>query len=389
VRALECVIFLRAVRSAVLFEQMKGRGARTLDPEELREVTPGENTHARKTRFILLDAVGVTESDLVDAKPLMAATERQISLENLLKRCGTKAIDETQAAALAGRLARLNQQISPEERDELATVGGVSIVQLARGIVQAIDPDAQEDARLAGGPKAARKLIEDAIAPLTGNPPFRDRIMEIRRDYDIKYDETSKDEVLSLVEVPREERAGSLVTSWHGYLEKHRDEITAIQVLAQRRGGGGRGALAQLKEIAARIRRPPYAWTPVTIWDAYETLDKAAASSGASAGVPDLVSLIRFELGLDADLRPYRSVVEERFAGWLLRQEQAGAQFTVDQMWWLERIRDTVAIGVGIEIADLAEVPFIERGGTVGLVRDFGGKDRARNLINELDRELA
>jgi EcoEI R protein C-terminal/Type I restriction modification DNA specificity domain len=213
--------------------------------------------------------------------------------------------------------------------------------------VKAIDPDAQEDARLAGGPRAARRLIEIAIAPLTGNPPFRDRILEIRRDYDIKYDETSKDEVLSLVEVPREERAGSLVTSWHGYLAAHRDEITAIQVLAEQRSGGGRGALAQLKEIAARIRRPPYAWTPVTIWDAYETLDKAAGASGASAGVPDLVSLIRFELGLDTELKPYRSVVEERFAGWLLRQEQAGAEFTVDQMWWLERIRDTVAIGVG------------------------------------------
>lgn len=389
VRALECVIFLRAVRSAVLFEQMKGRGARTLDPDELQEVSPGADAGVAKTRFILLDAVGVTDSPLVDAKPLMAATERQISLENLLKKCATRAIDATEAAALAGRLARLNQQITPEEREELAEVGGeVSIAALARAIVTAVDPDQQEQARLSGGPAAARTLIEDAIAPLTGNPPYRDRILEIRRDYDIRYDATSRDEILSLVEVPREERAGSLVQSWHGYLEQHRDEITAIQVLTETRGGG-HGALAQLIELAARIHRPPHAWTPDIIWDAYETLHKTTASPDNRAQIPDLVSLIRYELGLDTELKPYRSVIEERFAGWLLRQEQAGAQFTADQMWWLEQIRDNIAIGVGITVDDVKGVPFTERGGQAGLIKDFGGRDRARELITELDRELA
>ncbi|MEV0714037.1 DEAD/DEAH box helicase family protein [Asanoa sp. NPDC050611] len=389
VRALECVIFLRAVRSAVLFEQMKGRGARTLDPDELREVTPGADAGIAKDRFILLDAVGVTDSPLVDAKPLTAATEKQISLERLLQKCATKAINETEAAALAGRLARLNHQISPAERQELATVGnGVTIAEIARGIVTAIDPDRQEQAHAKGGSAAARKLVEDAIAPLTGNPPLRGRILEIRRDHDITYDETSKDEVISLVEVPREERAASTVQSWRAYLAQHRDEVTAIQVLTAARGGG-RDALDKLTEIAARIRRPPHAWTPDILWDAYETLDKSIASPRGNAQLPDLVSLIRYELGLDTKLKPYRSAVEERFAGWLLRQRQAGIEFTADQAWWLEQIRDTVAIGVGISVEDIHGVPFTERGGQAGLIKCFGGRDRARALIAEMDRELA
>ncbi|MFC5830033.1 DEAD/DEAH box helicase family protein [Nonomuraea insulae] len=389
VRALECVIFLRAVRSAVLFEQMKGRGARTLDPEELREVTPGANTDIAKTRFILLDAVGVTDSPLVDAQPLTAATDKQISLDKLLQKCATKAIDIKEAATLAGRLARLNQQITPEEREELTTVGGgVSISALSRAIVAAIDPDVQEKVHEAGGKVAARKLVEDAIAPLTGNPPYRDRILEIRRHHDITYDETSKDEVLSLVEIPREERAGSTVQSWRGFLGKHRDEITAIQVLTESRGGG-HDALAKLKDLAARIRRPPHVWTPDILWDAYEILDKTAASPRGNAELPDLVSLIRYELGMDSELKPYRCVIEERFVGWLARQEQAGARFTADQLWWLEQIRDTVAIGVGITVEDIKGVPFTQRGGQAGLIRDFGGRDRARALIAEMDRELA
>ncbi|NUW37127.1 DEAD/DEAH box helicase family protein [Nonomuraea sp. SMC257] len=389
VRALECVIFLRAVRSAVLFEQMKGRGSRTLDSDELREVTPDASEDIAKTRFILLDAAGVTDSPKVDSKPLMSATDKQISLETLLKKCATRAINLTEAAALAGRLARLNQQITPEEREELATVGnGMTITALASAIVKAIDPDEQEKARESGGKAAARKLVEEAIAPLTGNPAYRERILEIRRDHDITYDATTKDEVRTFVEVPREERAGSTVESWHAYLEKHRDEITAIQVLSKSRGGG-RDALAKLKALAAKIKRPPHAWTPGVLWDAYETLGRAADSPLGNAEVPDLVSLIRYELGLDSDLKPYRSVVEERFAAWLLRQEQAGTAFTPDQRWWLERIKDEIAIGVGITVEAIKGVTFTPRGGQAGLVRDFGGRDRARELIDEMDRELA
>ncbi|GAA2044444.1 DEAD/DEAH box helicase family protein [Polymorphospora rubra] len=389
VRALECVIFMRAVRSAVLFEQMKGRAARTLDSDELREVTPGAGPGVAKTRFILLDAAGVTDSPLVDAKPLTAASEKQVSLDKLLQKCASLSIDATEAATLAGRLARLNQQMTQAERDELTAVGGLSVAALARQIVGAVDPDTQEQAQAAGGPAAARQLVAQAIAPLTSNPAFRARILEIRRDHDITYDATSTDEVTRLELVPREERAASVIGSWRDYLKEHQDEITAIHVFTSRRGGGGRDALAKLTEIAARIRRPPYTWTPAILWDAYETLGKAATSPGGNPGLPDLVGLIRYELGLDTELRPYRDLVEERFAGWLLRQEQAGAHFTPEQRWWLEHIRDTIAIGVGITVEDINDIPFTERGGQAGLVRQFGGRDRARNLITELDRELA
>ena len=40
IRPLECVLFLRDVRSATYFEQMKGRGARTIDSTEFQAVTP-------------------------------------------------------------------------------------------------------------------------------------------------------------------------------------------------------------------------------------------------------------------------------------------------------------------------------------------------------------
>ena len=67
VKPIEALIFLRDVTAAQYFEQMKGRGARTITPEKLREVTPDADA---RTRFVLIDAVGVTESLKSVSQPL-------------------------------------------------------------------------------------------------------------------------------------------------------------------------------------------------------------------------------------------------------------------------------------------------------------------------------
>jgi type I restriction enzyme R subunit len=97
--------------------------------------------------------------------------------------------------------------------------------------------------------------------------------------------------------------------------------------------------------------------------------------------------VLRYELGLDDELRPYRSVVEERFAGWLEQQEQHGVRFTGDQRWWLDRICDVVATSAEVTADDLDEAPFTEHGGVEGFEHTFG-PDRAAELLDELDKEL-
>lgn len=391
VRALECVIFLRAVRSAVLFEQMKGRGARTIDATELREVTPDADEDVTKDRFVLLDAAGVTNSPLVDARPLIPATGNQVSLAKLLDKTGSRSISAEEAEILQRRLSRLNQQLKQDERDLLtSTAGGTTLAEIARGIVDAVDVDAQDEARRQGGTGAARELVESAVAVLTGNPELRRQILEIRRDKDLTYDETTAVTVTKVEEVPREQRAQENVDEWHKLLEEQRDRNAAIQVAL---GSGNplspSEARAALKELAATIRASRRAWTPHVLWGFYEDLEKAAARKGRNAGPEDLISLIRYELGADSELRPYRTVVQERFEGWLLRQRQAGVEFTEEQRWWLEKIRDVVATDVGIEPTELSGEPFTERGRGRGFMLAFGGKEPALDLLTELNRELA
>ena len=72
VKPLEIVMFMRAVKSRNFFEQMKGRGVRVINPTDLQSVTPDALS---KDRFVLIDCVGLCETDLIDAPPLEKAAE--------------------------------------------------------------------------------------------------------------------------------------------------------------------------------------------------------------------------------------------------------------------------------------------------------------------------
>jgi type I restriction enzyme, R subunit len=108
VKPLECLLFMRDVRSRNYFEQMKGRGTRTLDHDELKKVTPSALT--AKTHYVIVDAVGVTKSLKTSSQPLI--TKPTVPLKDLAMGVMMGANDTDTVSSLAGRLARLNQQLS-------------------------------------------------------------------------------------------------------------------------------------------------------------------------------------------------------------------------------------------------------------------------------------
>ncbi len=65
IKPLECLVFMRAVRSSGYFEQMVGRGVRVISPDDLKTVTGDATT---KTHFFIVDAVGVCESVKIDSQ---------------------------------------------------------------------------------------------------------------------------------------------------------------------------------------------------------------------------------------------------------------------------------------------------------------------------------
>jgi len=390
VKPLECVFFMRDVRSATYFEQMKGRGARTIPDTDFQVVTPDAKA---KTRFVIVDAVGVTEHDYVDAAPL--DREKTVPLKRLLQRAAELTITDSEVSTLASRLARLERELTPAESAELHEVAGRPLADITRALVAAVDPDRQAQA-VANAPlvdgvvdaaAAVRQLLEQAVEPLAANPKLRNRLLEIRRAHDLVIDETSKDALLDAHGVVDTNRAREVVTSWRAYLEENKDEITALQLLYSH---NGKVTFGELRELAERIKRPPHNWTPELLWSAYVALEVDAEHPHVRRPdrntVTDLISIVRYTLEQDDQLVPYAETVQERYKGWLTAQEQAGATFNEAQRWWLDRIADVVSKANGISVDDLDNAPFIERGGIDGAVRDLG--DHAAAWLGQLDMDL-
>jgi type I restriction enzyme R subunit len=112
IKPLECLLFMRDVKSINYFEQMKGRGTRTIDLDSLRKVTP--TAKYTKDHFVIVDAIGVTKSLKTDSRPL--EKKPGVPLKDLLQAVAVGAREEELFTSLANRLTRLDKQITEKEK---------------------------------------------------------------------------------------------------------------------------------------------------------------------------------------------------------------------------------------------------------------------------------
>ena len=399
IRPIEIVWFMRSVQSRVLFEQMKGRGVRVVDKTELVQVSPDA---AAKTHFVIVDCVGVTESDLNDTQPL--ERKRHVPLKELLEHVAAGGTDPDVLSSLAGRLAKLDRESTPEERRTIReSAGGLSLTEMAGALVDAVDPDrqlaeARKQFELDGGTepkpdqlkKAIRALGKAAAAPLATNPDLRKKLLALHKTHEQIVDDVNTDDLLedeTGFSKEAKERAMSTVASFEQYLAEHKDEIDALKFfysVPHRH----RLRYKDIKALAADIQAPPRSWTPDKLWNAYELLHKDKVKGASSKRLlVDIVSLVRFALHQDEQLRPYPEVVRERFTNWMAQQANRGRKFSDEQVRWLEMMRDHVATSVEIEVEDFDSAPFVQEGG-IGKASKLFGKELLV-VIGELNEVLA
>jgi len=387
---------MRSVQSRVLFEQMKGRGVRVIDKDELRAVTPDAQA---KTHFVIVDCVGITETELADTQPLERT--KAVPFKALLEHVALGGTDPDILSSLASRLSRLDKQCEPEDRTVIeAASGGPGLEELSRRIVEALDPDAQavRARQLAHLPadkepsqsqllEAQAALLKEAAKPLADKPAFRTLLQELKKKYEQIIDEVSKDELLGAgISEDAREKARKLTRSFEEFLATNKDEIEALQFFYSQ-PYGRRLRYKDIKALAAVIQAPPRSWTPETLWRAYEVLerDKVRGASGQRL-LTDIVSLVRFALHQKDELVPYAEQVRDRFGAWMAQQTSRGRSFTPEQVRWLEMIRDHVATSLEITVADFDLTPFTEEGG-LGRAAQVFGKD-LRPLLEELNEVL-
>ena len=137
VKPIEILVFMRDVRSENLYEQMLGRGRRTLSEADLREVSPSATSS--KNGYVVVDAVGVSISKKT-MSPRPASAPRP-KLSDLMQAIATGSIDSDLFEEVANRLARLNNAISADDRKKFAQKAGIELKDLAKNILEVHNED--------------------------------------------------------------------------------------------------------------------------------------------------------------------------------------------------------------------------------------------------------
>lgn len=395
VKPIECLIFMRDVRSKNYFEQMKGRGTRTLDKEDLQKVTP--SAKESKDHFVIVDAVGVTKSKKSDTRPL----ERKptVSMKELMMNIALGARDEDTLTSLANRVIRLNSQMSPSERKEFESTVGMSANQVAQSLLDAFDediiaakagltlsddaeePTPEQTALL----KAAQKeLIASAVAPFH-KPEVRDFIENIRRNHEQIIDNVNLDKVLFAdFDSEQEKNVDRVLQSFHEFIEENKDEITALRIIFNESYKNRPMAISALKKLYEKLKSKGI--TTQRLWDCYAVKKPDKVKRGTIAQLTDLISMIRFEMGYADQLQPFADRVNYNFMQWTLRKNAGAVHFTEEQMEWLRLIKDHIAASLSIESADLDLNPFDRKGGLGRFYEVFG--DEYENVLIEMNEVL-
>src|SRR5215204_1841155 len=278
VKPLEVLIFMRDVKSQTYYEQMVGRGTRTISETDLRAIT-GDAT--RKTHFVLIDAIGVTETAKgTDVRPL----ERKptVAFNNLLTMV-TFSRDPDTLTTLASRLSRLDRQIDEGDRQAIRDASnGKDPSDFANALLDAVDPDKvrKHAAEASGTDSPTEAQIQDAASALAerasesfDSPELRNTLASLKRRSEQVIDRVSEDRVIYAGY--DYDRARQMVTNFEEFIEKNRDELTALQIIYSRPYGERHLTLKEIRQLADALDDPPYLLDSEVLWKAYERLESA------------------------------------------------------------------------------------------------------------------
>lgn len=396
VKPIECLVFMRDVKSRNYYMQMLGRGTRSLDAEGLRLV----NRSARrlKDQFVLVDAVGVTRSEKMESGSLERKPTE--STRKLMQAVSVGVRDEDTLSSLAGRLARFARRLSPEEQRQVREItGGADLQQIASELLAVDDPDAIEaearerfalPARANVEPAQREQVREErarrATAPITG--ALTTFLEQVRERQEQVVDHSNLDRLTgSDWGEDAEARRRALTEGFREWLESHRDDLAALTIFFQQPYRRKELTARMIREVLETLKRERPALAPARVWEAYAELDEVRVTRPEKE-LAQIVALIRRVCGWDEKLTPYADTVRANFKRWVFGRHAGNApKFDEAQMAWLEMIRDHIATSIHFSPEDLDYTPFDAQGGRGRMWELFGEEMDA--VIDEMNDELA
>jgi type I restriction enzyme, R subunit len=396
VRPLECLLFMRDVKSTNYFEQMKGRGTRIIDLDNLRKVTPSASQ--TKDHFVIVDAIGVTKSLKTDSRPL--EKKPGVPLKDLLAAVAFGARDEDLYTSLANRLTRLDKQITDKEKKKFTEkANGKSVSEVVKDLLNAYDPDRIENIRAqvtdlmpGAAPDEIEKefntrhsqVLNEAARVFTGD--LNEFIENVRKAHEQRIDTFNPDEVINAGwDKSNLEKASFLIKDFTDWMFHHKDELTALQIFYEQPYRRRELTFTMIREVLERLQSDKPLLAPLTIWHAYQALDQCNGSPRNE--LTALVSLIRKVCGLDPELMAFDKTVDKNFQNWVFKKQAGSApKFTEEQMIWLRMIKEYVTSSFHIGRDDFDLNPFNAAGGLGKFFALF--KDDYEQIIEELNEVL-
>lgn len=396
VKPLECLLFMRDVKSKNYFEQMKGRGTRTIDLDSLRKVTP--TAKFTKDHFVIVDAIGVTKSLKTDSRPL--EKKSGVPLKDLLQAIAVGAREEELFTSLANRLTRLDKQITEKEKKQFAEkANGKSVSQVVKELLNAFNPDVLEEieskvrTEMAGAApveieakiKAQTETLQNEAAKVfTGE--LNEYIENVRKAHEQKIDLANPDEVIHVGwDKDNTSKANEIITSFSEWMQEHKDELMALQIFYNQPFRRRELTYTMIKEVLEKLQNDKTSLAPMNVWRAYEALEQCNGSPKNE--LTAIVSLIRKVSGLDTTLTAYDKTVDKNFQDWVFKKQAGATKFNEEQMQWLRMIKDYVVNSFHIDKDDFDLNPFNAAGGLGKFYSLF--KDDYEEIINELNEALA
>lgn len=399
VKPLEVLLFMRDVKSINYFEQMKGRGTRTINSDTLQLVS---KTATSKTHFVIVDAIGATKSKKTDSRPL--ERKPSVPLKDLLGAATMGVEEEDLFLSLANRLIRLEKQITEKEKDKLLEYsGGKNLKQITRELITAYDFDAVEDLTKKKwdeipykerGMKSFDQVREEAQQELidqassTFNGELNDYLDNVRKQHEQIIDTHNIDTVTkSEWDTTTVDKARAIIQDFNAYLEANKDEIKALSIFYDQPYNRREITFDMMKEVLEKLKIDKPILAPDYVWEAYKAVEEVKTEQPKDQ-LTALVSLIRRACGIDENLNAYDKTIDENFKKWIF-QQNAGQhnRFTQEQMDWLRMIKDHVVSSYHIEMEDLDYTPFDSKGGRGKMYELFG--DSMTSIIDELNEVLA
>ncbi len=379
VKPLEVVMFMRDVESQPLYTQMKGRGVRTISDDQLRNVTPNAFS---KDIFYLVDAVGVTEHAHTVPSPSDDQPTQIITLRQLLERLTLGEVNDDNLRLIAGRLARIYNKSTEEQRTEFEKRARASMKDISANIYHALEAE-RETERLpeyknVNEPNNERKGL---VRPLSAHPEAREYLLVLNAGF-INILQPGED---TLIEKGfSQEEAASTTKAFEEYIESHRDEIEALRIIYNNTGEPLTYPI--LKDLTRKLREANHKFNVSQLWNNYSILNPKEVQKFSTKDEKDaltnIIQVLRYAMRLIPELKSLPAMAAQRFELWC---GQSQRPLTETQKEVIRQIVNYIVTNGSTELRDVREY---DKTIAAQIIRSFGNAASAKEAILSLSQFL-